>query len=213
MLSTLRTLAQRVGVPLTASLLSAPFLVGRAAAFWAKEAPAPPPGFMGLSLQNFTPYHCLFGGLLLGVSTAMSMLIRGDVLGISGIVGGVVKGKHHGMPREIAVGTRLAHCHAERARRSPLTCVHCVQSLSAGCFWRASSRARPLSRRYTPRDSARWRPPCGESLSPASWLGQAPLLEMDARQATASAATRGSLRALWPTPWSSWPQALPRQHC
>ena len=146
MLSTLRTLAQKVGVPLTASLLSAPFLVGRAAAFWAKEAPAPQPdaGFMGLSLQNFTPYHCLFGGLLLGVSTAMSMLIRGDVLGISGIVGGVVKGKHHGMPREIAVGTRLADCHAQRARRTPLTCVHCVQSLSAGCFWRASSLARPL---------------------------------------------------------------------
>jgi uncharacterized protein len=38
---------------------------------------------------HFTPWRSLAGGLLLGVATAMFLVLNGRVLGISGIVGGV----------------------------------------------------------------------------------------------------------------------------
>jgi uncharacterized protein len=39
---------------------------------------------------HFTPWRSLAGGLLLGVATAMFLVLNGRVLGISGIVGGVL---------------------------------------------------------------------------------------------------------------------------
>jgi hypothetical protein len=76
----------RVGSTLVAGLLTAPLFASTAAA----QAGAAVTGgsFLGLALQNFTPYHSAAGGIILGVATAMSMLTRGQVLGISGVVGG-----------------------------------------------------------------------------------------------------------------------------
>ena len=52
------------------------FLVTRAHA--APAAASTGSAFLGLSLQNFTPYHALAGGLLLGVAAAMSMIVKGE---------------------------------------------------------------------------------------------------------------------------------------
>jgi uncharacterized protein len=41
-------------------------------------------------LENFTPLSGLAGGLLIGLSTALLMLMNGKVAGISGIVGGLL---------------------------------------------------------------------------------------------------------------------------
>ena len=82
----MQTVLARVGSTLAAGLLAAPFFASTAAA----QAGAVVTGgsFLGLALQNFTPYHSAAGGIILGVATAMSMLTRGQVLGISGVVGG-----------------------------------------------------------------------------------------------------------------------------
>jgi uncharacterized membrane protein YedE/YeeE len=85
-------LAQRLSVPLAATVLSSPFLFSRAAAASATGGGSAGGSF--LQLQNFTPYHALAGGLLLGAATALRMILVGDTLGISGIIGGIVKGKH-----------------------------------------------------------------------------------------------------------------------
>ena len=101
MLSSLATGMRGWGLPklLVAVPLTAAFFVTRAAAQGAGSVSAPGGSFLGLALQNFTPYHALAGGLLLGMATAMSMIIKGEVLGVSGIVGGIVKGKHKEMHR------------------------------------------------------------------------------------------------------------------
>ena len=44
-------------------------------------------------LENFTPLSGLAGGLLIGLSTALLMLMNGRIAGISGIVGGLLAGK------------------------------------------------------------------------------------------------------------------------
>ena len=42
---------------------------------------------------HFTPWTSLMGGLLLGVSSALFILLNGRVLGISGILGGLIPPK------------------------------------------------------------------------------------------------------------------------
>eukprot|EP01030_Chromulinospumella_sphaerica_P017919 gene17919-17764_t len=44
--------------------------------------------------EAFTPYPALFGGLLIGLSAVMLILLTGRVAGISGIVGGLLKPQH-----------------------------------------------------------------------------------------------------------------------
>jgi uncharacterized membrane protein YedE/YeeE len=44
-------------------------------------------------LENFTPLSGLAGGLLVGLSTALLMLMNGRIAGISGIVGGLLARK------------------------------------------------------------------------------------------------------------------------
>lgn len=44
-------------------------------------------------MEGFTPLSGLFGGLLIGLSTALLMLLNGRVAGISGIVGGLLARK------------------------------------------------------------------------------------------------------------------------
>ncbi|EKX46610.1 hypothetical protein GUITHDRAFT_107393 [Guillardia theta CCMP2712] len=55
--------------------------------------------FLGLKIYNFQPAYALTGGLLLGIAAAVRMYLRGDVLGVSGIVGGIVKGKSSELSR------------------------------------------------------------------------------------------------------------------
>ena len=57
---------------------------------------------MTIDWINFTPWASLSGGILLGVATAFFILINGRVLGISGIVGGLLR------PRAGDMGWRLA---------------------------------------------------------------------------------------------------------
>ena len=40
---------------------------------------------------NFTPWSSLAGGLLIGLATAMFLLLNGRIAGISGIVGGLLR--------------------------------------------------------------------------------------------------------------------------
>lgn len=57
---------------------------------------------MTLDLAHFTPWQSLAGGLLLGLAAAMFVLLNGRVMGISGIIGGLVR------PRPGDAGWRLA---------------------------------------------------------------------------------------------------------
>jgi uncharacterized membrane protein YedE/YeeE len=41
-------------------------------------------------VENFTPISGLIGGLLIGLATALMMLLNGRIAGISGIVGGLL---------------------------------------------------------------------------------------------------------------------------
>lgn len=57
---------------------------------------------MTIDWNHFTPWASLAGGILLGVAAAMFILLNGRVLGISGILGGLVK------PRAGDAGWRIA---------------------------------------------------------------------------------------------------------
>ncbi|HEY1290689.1 MAG TPA: YeeE/YedE family protein [Burkholderiales bacterium] len=61
---------------------------------------------MTIDWAHFTPWTSLAGGLLIGVAVAMFVLLNGRVAGISGIVGGLVKGLIS--PRSGEIGWRFA---------------------------------------------------------------------------------------------------------
>jgi len=48
---------------------------------------------MSIDWTNFTPWASLTGGIILGVASAIFILINGRVLGISGILGGLMPPK------------------------------------------------------------------------------------------------------------------------
>ncbi|MBT9464441.1 YeeE/YedE family protein [Hydrogenophaga sp.] len=48
---------------------------------------------MNIDWANFTPWASLSGGILLGVASALFILVNGRVLGISGILGGLLSPK------------------------------------------------------------------------------------------------------------------------
>ena len=53
-------------------------------------------------MENFTPVSALFGGLMIGASAALFLVLNGRVAGISGILGGLIP------PERGQVGWRLA---------------------------------------------------------------------------------------------------------
>jgi len=57
---------------------------------------------MTIDWNHFTPWASLAGGILLGLASAMFVLLNGRVLGISGILGGLVR------PRAGDAGWRVA---------------------------------------------------------------------------------------------------------
>jgi uncharacterized membrane protein YedE/YeeE len=57
---------------------------------------------MTIDWEHFTPWASLGGGVLLGIASAMFLLLNGRILGISGIVGGLLA------PRVGDIGWRLA---------------------------------------------------------------------------------------------------------
>ena len=57
---------------------------------------------MNIDWNHFTPWASLIGGLLLGVASAIFILINGRILGISGILGGLLP------PKVGDIGWRLA---------------------------------------------------------------------------------------------------------
>ena len=57
---------------------------------------------MLIDWTHFTPWAALAGGVLLGLASALFVLVNGRILGISGIVGGLLR------PRAGDMGWRLA---------------------------------------------------------------------------------------------------------
>lgn len=57
---------------------------------------------MTIDWNHFTPWASLAGGLLLGLASALFILVNGRILGISGIVGGLFR------PKSGDVGWRLS---------------------------------------------------------------------------------------------------------
>ena len=57
---------------------------------------------MTIDWEHFTPWTSLGGGVLLGIASALFVLLNGRILGISGIVGGLLA------PRMGDIGWRLA---------------------------------------------------------------------------------------------------------
>jgi uncharacterized protein len=57
---------------------------------------------MTIDWTHFTPWLSLAGGLLLGIAAALFILLNGRILGISGIVGGLLR------PKPGDIGWRLA---------------------------------------------------------------------------------------------------------
>jgi hypothetical protein len=57
---------------------------------------------MTMDWNHFTPWASLAGGVILGVASALFILLNGRVLGISGILGGLVK------PQRGDTGWRIA---------------------------------------------------------------------------------------------------------
>ena len=57
---------------------------------------------MSIDWNNFTPWASLAGGILLGLASAIFILVNGRILGISGIVGGLFR------PKSGDVGWRLS---------------------------------------------------------------------------------------------------------
>jgi uncharacterized protein len=57
---------------------------------------------MNIDWNHFTPWASLAGGILLGLAAALFILLNGRILGISGIVGGLLR------PRPGEVGWRLS---------------------------------------------------------------------------------------------------------
>ncbi len=60
-------------------------------------------------MENFTPVSGLIGGLLIGLATALLLLLNGRIAGISGIVGGLLarKGSEVGWRAVFVVGLLL----------------------------------------------------------------------------------------------------------
>ena len=57
---------------------------------------------MTIDWANFTPWSSLAGGVLIGLATAMFLLLNGRIAGISGILGGLLR------PTKGDVGWRIA---------------------------------------------------------------------------------------------------------
>ena len=50
---------------------------------------------MTIDWSHFTPWASLSGGILLGLASALFILLNGRILGISGILGGLIPPKRH----------------------------------------------------------------------------------------------------------------------
>ncbi|HEY9460123.1 MAG TPA: YeeE/YedE family protein [Paralcaligenes sp.] len=48
---------------------------------------------MSIDFVHFTPWASLIGGMLIGLSAAVLILVNGRILGVSGIVGGLLRPK------------------------------------------------------------------------------------------------------------------------
>ena len=57
--------------------------------------------------QNFTPGASLVGGMLIGLATALLVIFRGKIAGISGILGGLIEADHSANPHRLWRGLFL----------------------------------------------------------------------------------------------------------
>ena len=75
---------------------------------------------MTLDWNAFTPMSALFGGALIGLATALLLLLNGRVAGISGIVGGLLR------PRPGDVAWRVAFVAGLMAAPTVYALVHAL---------------------------------------------------------------------------------------
>ena len=75
---------------------------------------------MSIDWTNFTPWSSLGGGLLVGLATAMLLLLSGRIAGISGIVGGLLRPAKGDMAWRVAFVLGLLGAPYVFAMASPL---------------------------------------------------------------------------------------------
>ena len=51
---------------------------------------------MTIDMANFTPFASLIGGAMIGLAAVLLMLVNGRVMGVSGILGGIVRPQGEG---------------------------------------------------------------------------------------------------------------------
>jgi uncharacterized membrane protein YedE/YeeE len=57
---------------------------------------------MSIDWNHFTPIPALVGGLIIGLAAAVFILLNGQIAGISGIVGGLLRPKHEDIGWRVA---------------------------------------------------------------------------------------------------------------
>jgi uncharacterized membrane protein YedE/YeeE len=63
---------------------------------------------MTIDWANFTPWSSLAGGLLIGLATAMLLLLNGRIAGVSGILGGLLRPARNDVAWRVAFVLGLA---------------------------------------------------------------------------------------------------------
>ena len=135
---------------------------------------------MTIDWAHFTPWASLSGGILLGVASALFILLNGRVLGISGILGGLI------LPRPGDRVWRIAF----------------LLGMASAPFvfsWLIPADMRQAPHVGTPPRRASTRA-TGWSSSPGCWSVWAPATDPAAPAGTACAACRACRRVRWSPP-------------
>ncbi len=88
---------------------------------------------MTIDWNHFTPWTALAGGILLGLASAAFVLVNGRILGISGIVGGLLRPQRR--RRRLAHGVCAGHAGGPRAVLAGCGASASHASMQAGAWW------------------------------------------------------------------------------
>ncbi len=95
-------------------------------------------------MENFTPLSALLGGLLIGVSASIMILMNGRIAGISGILGGISGAHRADIPWRVAfiaglVGSPLLYALVQ-SPMPPILSVSNLQIVAGGLLVGVGSR-------------------------------------------------------------------------
>lgn len=95
-------------------------------------------------MENFTPLSALLGGILIGVSASIMILMNGRIAGISGILGGISGAHRADIPWRVAfiaglVGSPLLYALVQ-SPVPPILSVSNLQIVAAGLLVGVGSR-------------------------------------------------------------------------